>query len=432
MISGNLAANENSTCFLAMSGALIPLHSPVLLGIFRDALETSLIERGAAQAIELLGPADEFWRCLPLSELMRMAEAGNPKAQAELAWRYAVGEGVDKSHIQAARWATLSAERNCASGEAVLGWLLYHGFGLPKDQIEAAVLFERAAAHEDLRGLTWFGLCLLRGHGVSEDAPRALSLLRKSAGRNGETSRLAQYWLGRVLYFGQGNSVPRCCFFGRGMAENRAEAVRLWRIAAEAGSGAAMYCVGMCLFAGEGAPQDFQEATIWFRAAARKRISGAMFLLGQCAVSGCGVSRDFQAGLGWYRRAAELGNRDAEFELGEWHAFGRGGLQQDIATVAETVLQKTSLSPSPGIAVRQMHTMRLHMSGLANAMSMVMVCPAICIWQSVITALRRRQEMCMPWQRWVDVICMALVFLERSVVVRRYCARRRRVAGSRR
>src|SRR5487761_2122791 len=179
--SGKLGDHENRVCAGVMSdGSLrpIPLHSPALLGIFREALETSLIERGAKQGIDLLGPADEFWRSLPMAELMRMAEAGNAEAQAELAWRCAVGEGVTKSYSRAALWAAASEERGCAAGEAVLGWLLYHGFGLPKDHSEAARLFERAALRQDLRGITMLGLCLLRGHGVTADVMRAANLFR--------------------------------------------------------------------------------------------------------------------------------------------------------------------------------------------------------------------------------------------------------------
>ena len=342
---------------VALADGLVPLHAPALLGIFREALDSSLIERGAAQGIELLGSADEFWRALMLAELSRMAAAGNPQAQAELAWRYAVGGGgAGKSYLQAVRWATQSAERPCAAGEAVLGWLLYHGFGLPRDITEAARLFGKAAAADDLQGLIWYGLCLLRGQGVLADDARALVMLHKAAARGGVGARLAQYWLGRIHYFGlpgvcgrdfgeaarwlrlaiehghvrAHELLARCHFSGRGVQENRGEALRLWRVAADGGSSAAMYCVGLCLYAGAGGAQDHDEATVWLRAAARKQVAGAMFLLGQCHVFGIGVTRDIQAGLGWYRRAAEQGNREAQFELGEWHAFGRGGLTLDM------------------------------------------------------------------------------------------------------
>ena len=124
-----------------MKDALVPLHSSALIGIFREVLESSLIERGSRQGVELLGPVDEFWRGVPLTELRRMAEAGNMAAQGELAWRFAAGEGIARSYPQAVRWAAASAECACASGEAVLGWLRYNGFGLQKDHAEAARLF---------------------------------------------------------------------------------------------------------------------------------------------------------------------------------------------------------------------------------------------------------------------------------------------------
>jgi len=107
-----------------MSVTLIPLHTLELLGIFRETLETSLIERGAAQGIDLRGPADEFWRSFPPHELSHMAEAGNGQAQAE-----------------------------------------------------------RASRRKDLRGMTWLGLRLLRGHGISKDTERALQLLQDAAGK---------------------------------------------------------------------------------------------------------------------------------------------------------------------------------------------------------------------------------------------------------
>ncbi|HEX8963973.1 MAG TPA: hypothetical protein VF801_13310, partial [Rhodocyclaceae bacterium] len=67
-----------------MSNELVPLRIPVLMGFFREVLESSLVERGVAQGLELIGHADEFWTAVPLVELKRMAEGGNANAQAEL------------------------------------------------------------------------------------------------------------------------------------------------------------------------------------------------------------------------------------------------------------------------------------------------------------------------------------------------------------
>ena len=81
-----------------MSHSLMPLPAGTLVGLLREALDSTLIERGAAHGIELLGHAEGFWSGLPLTEVQRMAAAGNRIAQAELAWRHAAGEGLVKSY----------------------------------------------------------------------------------------------------------------------------------------------------------------------------------------------------------------------------------------------------------------------------------------------------------------------------------------------
>jgi TPR repeat protein len=124
--------------------------------------------------------------------------------------------------------------------------------------------------------------------------------------------------------------LARCHFFGRGLAENRSEAARLWRLAAEAGVATAMFAHGLCLYSGEGVAVDQGEAIVRFRAAAEQGVSGAMFMLGQCHVFGAGVPIDRAAGIEWYRRAAEAGSREAAYELGEIHASGRDGRRLDL------------------------------------------------------------------------------------------------------
>jgi hypothetical protein len=94
----------------------MPCPAGALIGLLREALDSTLIERGAAHGLELLGHAEGFWSGLPLIELRRMAEAGNRNAQAELAWRHAAGEGVPKSYPTAVRWASVSAEHACPAG----------------------------------------------------------------------------------------------------------------------------------------------------------------------------------------------------------------------------------------------------------------------------------------------------------------------------
>ena len=133
--------------------SLAPLRSSALLGLFQEVLDTRLVERGALQGIELLGPAESFWRQVRLVELKRMAAGGNPAAQAEMAWRCATGAAGLRDATEALRWASRSAESGCGAGEAALGWLLYHGVGAPRDYPEAARLLTLAAEKGERRGL---------------------------------------------------------------------------------------------------------------------------------------------------------------------------------------------------------------------------------------------------------------------------------------
>jgi TPR repeat protein len=340
-----------------MTTQLVSLSESTLLGLFNEALEGVLVERGRIQIPEMLGPESDFWVGCSEAELLRMSDGGNAQAQAELAWRYVVGRGVAKSTQRALQWATRSADRDCPAGLAVLGWLLYQGQGVPEDHEEAVRLFERAARTGDARGSTWLGLCFLRGHGVARNPMEAITHLRWGAGIaedrvtskvSGQASSLASYWLGRIAYFGLPSvCVPdhviaverlalaarydqprakellaRCYFFGRGVALDQGRAYALWCEAAEEGVVAACYCAGMCLYVGVGCEVDHVAAVRFFRAAARRALPGAMFLLGQCYMFGKGVTQDESVGMAWYRRASEQGSRDADFELGECAAHG--------------------------------------------------------------------------------------------------------------
>lgn len=298
----------------AMNLGLAPLAPAALLGIFRGELETPLIVRGATEGVDLLGGA-VFWASLAMLDLKRMAHGGNGKAQAELAWRHAGGGGHDVKPADALRWALKSAESDCVAGMAVLGWLLHKGIGLPRDDAEAARLFAIAAARGSTLASYALGRMRYFGIGVARDFAAAVPLLQHAMADFPEAMDL----------------LARCHFHGRGLPEDRDAAIKLWRDAAEAGIGAASYCLGMCLHVGvRGHPQAV-EAVAHLKTAAESGIAGAMFLLGQCAMFGTGMARDPDAALDWYRRAAAGGSRDAEFEIGECLALGVGSTSRDAA-----------------------------------------------------------------------------------------------------
>jgi len=62
---------------------------------------------------------------------------------------------------------------------------------------------------------------------------------------------------------------------GQGVPQNYAEAVRLYRLAAEQGIADAQNNLGLMYYNGQGVPQNYQLAYMWFSLAAAKGGEGA-------------------------------------------------------------------------------------------------------------------------------------------------------------
>jgi len=145
------------------------------------------------------------------------------------------------------------------------------------------------------------------------------------------------YQLGRVLW-----RIGR--FWERGPAERiagdpfYAEAVRLYRKAAEAGHVAGMNALGDMYEYGHGVPHDFAEAVVWFRKAAEAGHVAAKGSLGWMYASGRGVPKDDVEALGWFLAAAEAGHLGVMGQIGIMYEEGRG-VPRDDAEAARWYLK---------------------------------------------------------------------------------------------
>lgn len=120
------------------------------------------------------------------------------------------------------------------------------------------------------------------------------------------------------------NVVAEAYYHGRGVATNRAEAVRWYRRAAEAGDADAEASLGRCLLHGDGCERDPDEAILWYFKAAQKGNVYACDGLALCFLNGIGVDRDDAEGFLWARKAAEKGYASSERMVGECFLLGRG------------------------------------------------------------------------------------------------------------
>ena len=108
-------------------------------------------------------------------------------------------------------------------------------------------------------------------------------------------------------------------------AQNYAEAVKLFRLAAKQGHAGAQFSLGQAYHKGNGVPQDDAEALKWHRQAAEQGHAKAQNELGMRYAEGRGgvLENDAEAAK-WYRKAAKQGNIDAQFNLGGLYYRGNG------------------------------------------------------------------------------------------------------------
>src|SRR3954447_24434925 len=71
------------------------------------------------------------------AQLRKMAEAGDPLAQATLGVMYRDGLGVKQDDAEALKWFRKSAEQDFPAGQVSLGWMYENGRSVKKDEAEA-------------------------------------------------------------------------------------------------------------------------------------------------------------------------------------------------------------------------------------------------------------------------------------------------------
>ena len=86
---------------------------------------------------------------------------------------------------------------------------------------------------------------------------------------------------------------------GEGVSQDRAEAIRWWRRAAEQGRAETQYLLGLMYHLGLGVPQNYLEAVRWSRLAAEQGVASAQHRLGKFYYDGVGVSRSYEEAYIW-------------------------------------------------------------------------------------------------------------------------------------
>jgi hypothetical protein len=84
-----------------------------------------------------------------IADLEHRAQAGDAKAQFDLAEAYFEGTGITKDLAKGLEWLRKSASQGFAGAEVTLGYLYQNGVQVPKDPHEAARWYRKAARQSD-------------------------------------------------------------------------------------------------------------------------------------------------------------------------------------------------------------------------------------------------------------------------------------------
>jgi TPR repeat protein len=141
---------------------------------------------------------------VPIEVLVQSAQLGDAKAERDLGLRYLLGNGIDISESEAARWLMQSAYQGDATAEYWLGSLYAGGKGVPADAFQAKHWYEAAAKKGNVKAMHNLALAQFQGQGMPKDTPSAVLWFTKAAEYG---LRPSQYNLGNL--YEQGNGVSR-------------------------------------------------------------------------------------------------------------------------------------------------------------------------------------------------------------------------------
>ncbi len=139
--------------------------------------------------------------------------------------------------------------------------------------------------------------CFWCGYGCVRDAARSLELARESSGKG---SRYGQCFLGWLYEDGLG-----------GVAQDYAQAVAFYRLAAAQNLDWAHGSLGGMYHDGNGVAQDFAEALRLYQLAAAQGLPAALYNVATFHEHGRGVRKNKAEAIRWYRRAQTAGHPGA-------------------------------------------------------------------------------------------------------------------------
>jgi TPR repeat protein len=119
----------------------------------------------------------------------KSAEQGYAEAQSILGECYFVGTGVEKNECEAFKWYKKAADQGLVEGEYFVGVFYEKGVGVSKDHKEAFIWLNKAAEQGDCRSMVELAELYLNGAGVTKDENEAIKWLTKASDQGFEPAK---------------------------------------------------------------------------------------------------------------------------------------------------------------------------------------------------------------------------------------------------
>ena len=103
----------------------------------------------------------------------KAAEQGHARAQNNLSWMYAHGEGVPQDYAEAVKWSRKAADQGHPGAQNRLGVMYDNGQGVPQDDTEAVKWYRLAAEQGNADAQHNLGMMYEAGEGVTKDLASA-------------------------------------------------------------------------------------------------------------------------------------------------------------------------------------------------------------------------------------------------------------------
>lgn len=126
---------------------------------------------------DTLKAKDLFTEAFP--KMKKMAESGNPRAQAALGTMYQSGRGVSKDLDETLKWVEESAEQGFPRAISALSRMYFSGLGVGQDYGQAKEWSERLAATGDENAKYNLGRFYAFGLGAEKDFDKAVEIYKK-------------------------------------------------------------------------------------------------------------------------------------------------------------------------------------------------------------------------------------------------------------